>query len=203
MTTLGATPFADLLSRIAAKTPTPGGGAVACATGSLAAALAGMVVSYSLGKKSLAAHQAELERAAHSLENARGLFLELAEEDAQAYGLVNELQKLPEGDARRAAELPAAMTASIQVPMAAIAAASDLLRLCEALAPITNKQLHSDLGIAAELALAAGKASLWNVRVNASFLSDRSAAARWMEQADGLLTVSSHRAASVARALHG
>ena len=54
-------------------------------------------------------------------------------------------------------------------------------------------------GIAAELALAAGKASLWNVRINASFLGDRSAAARWMEQAEGLLAVSSQRAAGVAR----
>src|ERR1044071_2665053 len=101
MTTLAATPFAELLSRIAAKTPPPGGGAVACATGALAAALAGMVVSYSLGKKSLAAHQDELERAAHALENARAVFLELAEEDAGAYGLVNELMKLPETDPRR------------------------------------------------------------------------------------------------------
>ncbi len=203
MSTLAGTAFGDLLAQIAAKTPAPGGGAVACATGSLAAALAGMVVSYSLGKKSLAAHQAELAKAAHSLENARGLFLELAQEDAQAYGLVNELMKLPETDARRNAELPAAMTASIQVPMAAMAAASDLLRLCESLAPMTNPQLHSDLGIAAELALAAAKASLWNVRVNASFLADKAAAARWMEQAKGLLTISSQRTEAVSRTLAG
>jgi formiminotetrahydrofolate cyclodeaminase len=71
---IGATQFASLLAQIAAKSPTPGGGAVACATGALAAALAGMVVSYSLGKKSLAAHQADLEKAAHALENARALF---------------------------------------------------------------------------------------------------------------------------------
>lgn len=201
MTSLGRTPFAELLAQVAAKTPTPGGGAVACATGALAAALAGMVVSYSMGKKSLAAHQPELAKAAHALDNARTLFLQLAEEDAQAYGLVNELMKLPEGEARRKAELPAAMTASIQVPVAAMAAASDLLRLCETLTPITNKQLHSDLGIAAELALAAARASLWNVRVNASMLTDKAAAPRWMEQASGLLTISSQRAAAVARTL--
>src|SRR5262249_2352333 len=164
--------------RIAAKSPTPGGGAVACAVGALAAALAGMVVSYSLGKKSLAAHQGELERAAHSLENARAVLLELAEEEAQADGLVNELMKLPGGGARRKADLPGAIQASIQVPMAAIAAASDLLRLCESLAPITNPQLHSDLGIAAELAASAARASLWNVRVNAGMLADGAARAR-------------------------
>jgi formiminotetrahydrofolate cyclodeaminase len=162
-----------------------------------------MVVSYSLGKKSLAAHQPELERAAHALEIARNLFLQLGEEDAQAYGLVNELMKLPEGDRRRTAELPSAMLASIQVPLAAMAAASDLLRLCETLVPITNKQLHSDLGIAAELALAAARSSLWNVRVNASFLPDKAASVRWMGQATGLLTISSQRATAITAALAG
>jgi formiminotetrahydrofolate cyclodeaminase len=200
MSRLSTLPFAELLSRTAAKTPTPGGGAVACATGALAAALAGMVVSYSLGKKNLAAHQPELERAAHVLENARGLFLSLAQEDEEAYGLVNELMKLPEADPRRA-ELPAALQASIQVPMAAIAAAADLLRLCESLAPITNRHLHSDLGIAACLAEATGRASLWNVRINAGMLTDEAARRLWMDQAAATLADASARAAALDRHL--
>jgi formiminotetrahydrofolate cyclodeaminase len=64
-----------------------------------------MVVSYSVGKKSLAPHRAELENAAHTLENMRSVFLELGEEDAAAYGLVNELMRLPEDDSRRKSEL--------------------------------------------------------------------------------------------------
>ncbi len=202
-TPLASAPFSQFLSQIAAKTPTPGGGAVACATGALAAALAGMVVSYSVGKKSLADHKADLERAAHTLENTRSVFLELGEEDAAAYGLVNELMRLPEGDARRKNELPAAMKASIQVPMAAIAAAADLLRLCERLAPITNTQLHSDLGIAVTLAEAAAKASLWNVRVNAGVLGDEAEKRRWMEQARGLIAETGARAAALERAIAG
>src|SRR3954462_11770964 len=112
-----STTLHEFLTQTAAKTPTPGGGAVASAVGALSAALAQMVVSYSLGKKNLADHQPRLNDAAHILERARGLLMELAEEDAAAYGLVNELQKLPETDPRRA-QLPAANAASVQVPLA-------------------------------------------------------------------------------------
>lgn len=176
--TLGA-----FLERLGAKSPTPGGGAAVCASGALAAGLAQMVVAYSLGKKALAAHQPALERAGAALGRARGLFLELADEDAEAYGLVNELMKLPETDGRRRQELPAAIEASIQVPMAAIAACTEVLRLCEDLAPISNRALHSDLAIAAVLAEGAARASVWNVRVNAALLPDHSARAPLVERA--------------------
>jgi formiminotetrahydrofolate cyclodeaminase len=170
MTTLGAQPFSDLLRSLASKTPTPGGGAAASAVGALAAALAEMVVAYSVGKKSLAEHGPTLEAARHTLENARALLLRLADEDAAAYGAVNELGRLPESDPRRQRELPAATRASVQIPAAVIAASTDLLRLMERLAPITNRHLRSDLAIAAVLAEAAARASRWNVLVNAPLL---------------------------------
>jgi formiminotetrahydrofolate cyclodeaminase len=171
MSSFARQPLADFLASVASKTPTPGGGAVASAVGALAAALAQMVVSYSVGKKSLAQHEPRLQEATKVLERARGLLLELADEDAAAYGTVNELSKLPEGDPRRAA-LARATAASVQVPLAVMAACVDLLRLFETLAPITNKQLRSDLAIAAVLADATVRASRWNVAVNVAFLSD-------------------------------
>ena len=200
MSSLGSTAFGALLDQIAAKTPSPGGGAVACATGALAAALAQMVVSYSRGKKSLAAHQPALDAADHYLTRARAVFRELGQEDALAYGLVNELQKLPDGDARKARELPGALEAATQVPMAAIAAAADLLRLCESLGPITNTHLHSDLAIAAVLADAAGQASVWNVRVNAAMLADTEARGARIKQAAILSGECAARRAAVERA---
>lgn len=166
MTSLANIPFGALLEQVSAKTPTPGGGAVASAVGALAAALAGMVVSFSLGKKNLAAHTPALEDARARLERARALLLRLADEDAAAYGLCNELSRLPESDARRAAEYPAALRAAVQIPEAVAAACVDLLRLMDTLAPITNLQLRSDLGLAAELAEAAVRASNWNVWIN-------------------------------------
>jgi len=162
--------FADFLSAVAAKSPAPGGGAVASASGALASALAQMVVSYSIGKKDLLEQQEELRLAATKLERARALFLQLADEDAAAYSQLNALQKLPLGDARRAAELPDAQRLAVQVPQSVAATAIDLLRLFEQLSLISNRYLRSDLGIAADLAEATVRAALWNVRINAEGL---------------------------------
>ncbi len=196
MTSLSSLRFAELLDQIGAKTPAPGGGAVACASGALAASLAHMVVAYSLGKKWLAAHQDALARAAGALVRAREVLLELAEEDARAYALVNELMRLPEDDPRRKEQWGPAVEASIQIPMAAIATCADLLRLCETLAPITNTLLHSDLGIAAVLGESAARASRWNVLVNVAGLpADKRAPI--LAEADRVLAGCAQRARAI------
>lgn len=173
----------QFLHALASKAPTPGGGAVASVVGALAAASANMVVSYSLGKKNLADHQPALAQAAGELTRAAALAMGLADEDAAAYGLVNELSRLPEADPRRAAELPAALRASVDVPLSIIALSTNLLRLFDRLATMSNRQLRSDLGIAAVLAEAAARSAAWNVAVNAGFLPDPAAGAAALAQA--------------------
>ena len=166
MSPLRTLTLSDFLAQVGAKSPAPGGGAVACTTGATAAAIAKMVVEYSIGKKNLADHQSVLSNASATLARFAAMFLELADEDAAAYALVNELSRLPESDPRRQREYAAAAEASVQAPRAALAAAADLLRLIETLVPITNRHLKSDLAIAAVLAEAAAKAAWWNVHVN-------------------------------------
>lgn len=166
----------EFIDAIGAKVPTPGGGAVASAVGAIAAALGRMVVSYSLGKKNLAEHQPLLQDADARLIRAARVLMMLADEDAAAYGAVNELSKLPESDPRRV-ELAAAQAASAQVPLSVAAAAVDLLRLFRDLAGTTNRYLRSDLGIAAVLARATVDASRWNVLINLPSLPADQAAA--------------------------
>ncbi len=165
-TTLAQQPIAALTEALAAKTPAPGGGAAACVAGAVAAGLAGMVVAYSLGKKRFAARQAELESARDHLARSGVLFLKLGDEDAAAYEELNALQKLPEDDARRRAEEPAAVQACIDIPRASLAACVDVLRVCESLAGASNEHLRSDLAGAAALADGAARAAAWNVRIN-------------------------------------
>jgi formiminotetrahydrofolate cyclodeaminase len=167
-----ATPFADLLDAVASKAPAPGGGFVASAVGALGAALGRMVLAYSHGKKSLAAHEEHNTGADRRLAHTRDLLLRLAAEDASAYELVNELQRLPEDDERRKADLPGAAIAATQIPLAAAAACTDLLRICESLVPTTNRWLRSDLAIASVLAEAAARACRWNVAINLPMLDD-------------------------------
>ncbi|MFZ2875590.1 MAG: cyclodeaminase/cyclohydrolase family protein [Phycisphaerales bacterium] len=184
----------NFVQQVGDKSPTPGGGAVASVVGALGAALARMVVSYTRGKKAFAQHEPALSGADRVLINAGGLMMRLAEEDAQAYGLVNELSRLPEDDPRREA-LPGAVAASVQVPLAVVAACVDLLRLFEQLAGSTNRHLRSDLAIAAILADASARASWWNIAVNADGAGEPGAAA--LAQACGLLAESAKRCAHV------
>ena len=175
--------LADTLAAIAAKTPTPGGGATAALAGALAAAQARMVVAYSIGKTSLAEHEPALAAARSRLERMGTAFLELAGEDAAAYALLSELLRMPVDDPRRRSDLPAAADAATRVPLACVAASTALTRLCLDLTTITNRRLHSDLAIAAILAEAAARAGARNVTVNLPTLSehagqDRADAAR-------------------------
>lgn len=173
---LGAMRLDDLLGALASKTPAPGGGAGAGVIGATAAALGGMVVAYSRGRKSLAEHHAFLEDAADRLTRAAGLFVALAEADASAYTELNRLMKLPEADADRQAGWEAAVQGAIAPPRAMLATACDLLRLLEELPGRINEHLKSDLGVAAVAAEAAARAAAWNVRVNAPLLDERTRA---------------------------
>jgi len=156
----------EFLEQTASKQPTPGGGAVAAVTGALGAALGQMVLAYSLGKKSLVAHQPMLEQTMLVLGRAQGKFIELAEADARAYSVVNELMRLPETDPRRVAEWADAVAASVRPPMAALGLACECARVLRELCGRTNTFLKSDLAIAGVLAEACAAAAKWNVVVN-------------------------------------
>jgi formiminotetrahydrofolate cyclodeaminase len=164
--------FGDLLASLAEKSPAPGGGAAASMLGATAAALGGMVVAYSVGKKSLADHQQLLESARSTLTDTRARFLALADEDAAAYADLNRLQKLDTGDPERTEHEPAALRRAIDAPEAARVLAMDLLALLETLIGRTNPYLASDLAIAAVSAEAAAVAAGWNVRINAPGLPE-------------------------------
>jgi formiminotetrahydrofolate cyclodeaminase len=178
--------FKDLLEQLGAKTPTPGGGAVASAAGALGVALGNMVLAYSVGKKSLAAHDAHLRDAAARLLRAQEVLLQLAAEDEAAYGLVSELQRLPDDDPRRA-DLPAATLAASQVPLSCMATCMSVLGILDDLPEITNPQLRSDLAIAAVLAEAAARSAAWNVVANLPHLPDERSRQDLAEQCDSLL----------------
>lgn len=178
-------PIADFLEALAAKTPTPGGGAAVGILAATAAATAAMVLSYSIHKKSLAQHRPALEAHDQALRRLRDLSLTLAAEDAEAYERLNTLQRLPDTDPAKA-ELPTAARAAANVPLAALAAACDLLRHLAALPGITNPHLRSDLAVAAIAAEAAARAADWNVRINCPALPGPEAA-ELTQQADQLL----------------
>lgn len=164
----------SFLDDLAAKTPSPGGGAVTSLVAAIAASLAEMVLAFSRNKKSLAQHAHLHDNTAQRLAQARALLLQLAEADEQAYAQLNTLLKLPPEDPTRTAQLlPTALQAT-QIPLSVMAACAELLRLFEQLAPASNRFLLSDLAISAILTEAAARAAAWNVRANLPLLAEHS-----------------------------
>jgi formiminotetrahydrofolate cyclodeaminase len=160
----------ELLTAVAARTPAPGGGAVAPVVAALGAALGRMVVNYSLGKKTLAAHDALHRESLIALEQIAREVIELADEDARAYEKLNELQKLDPDDTRRREEWSDALQAAIDVPCRALATCQRLVATLTHLDGTTNRFLRSDLVLAAVLTEAAARASAVNVRINIPLL---------------------------------
>jgi len=160
------------LDELAAKSPTPGGGAVAGLTAAVAAALGRMVVNYSVGKKSLALFSDLHHRSLEQLESCGRKALALAEADAVAYAHLTALWKLDKDDPKRRAGFPGAVQAAIDAPLAVLALALDMLHGLHELVGTTNQQLASDLAIAAILADSSARAAGWNVRVNLPQLED-------------------------------
>ena len=175
---LAASSIADFLRMLAAKTPSPGGGCTAALAGALAAAQAQMVVEYSIGKKSLAAHNATLTEYRQRLENIRVLFLKLMDEDAAAYAQLSPwLRQTPE-ERGATAGFQSAVMAALRAPQTTLALANELLECCFALAQISNPALASDLRVAEDIAAACGRSALRNVDINLPLVPNAQAQAQ-------------------------
>lgn len=164
----------DFLDATAAKSPVPGGGAIAAATLATAAALGRMVLAYTLGKARFAGHAATHADAERSLAEAQAAFLDLADADAHGYARLNTLQKLNPDDPARG-ELPAAVEGAIEPPLRMAERGDELVALLSSLDGTTNPHLASDLAIALDLACCGRRAAMHNVVANLSLLEGHAA----------------------------
>ncbi len=156
----------DFLSATAARRPTPGGGSAAALAGALAAAIGEMALNYSN------TDDPKIADAIGLLGRGRSMLLELMVEDQSAYEAIAAAHKLPKDSPQRAGELAAALLIGILVPQAIGAAAAAILQSCQQVVDSANPRLVSDLAVCAELAMAALRSAMHNVRANVDEISD-------------------------------
>src|SRR5262245_47339266 len=94
----------DFRAANAAKSPAPGGGAVAASVAAQAAALLAMVVEYSRGKQSFAEFEGEAAAIVAALRTAIEASLVAATRDADAYAVLNALWRRAKDDPERVAK---------------------------------------------------------------------------------------------------
>ncbi len=161
----GSEPIASFAARLAARTPTPGGGSAAAVVAALASALGEMVLAYSASgpeASGLAGLREELERA-------REEFFRLADRDAASYEAVRAAR-------RRAKEAPSdpgapaavvdALREAAAVPLATARRSQALAERLGAVRDRTNPRLASDLVTALALFRAARDGGVANVSTN-------------------------------------
>ncbi|MEX0816237.1 MAG: cyclodeaminase/cyclohydrolase family protein [Gaiellales bacterium] len=142
--------FSSYLDAVGERTAAPGGGSVAAVVAAFAAALTEMTARY-----------ADEEEAASRAGALRARFLELAAEDAEAYGAVLGAQ----GEQRERA-----LSRAADVPLEIAESAVEVTELANRLAAEGNPSLRGDAMTAAFVAAAAAKAAANLVEIN---LADR------------------------------
>jgi glutamate formiminotransferase len=165
----GVEPF---IEQLAAPTATPGGGSAAAATGAMAAGLAAMVASMSRGKKAYAQYERELSEAISRLSQLREELKVSIDADAESYNSVMAAYKKARESAAADGLVDAALKQATSVPLVVAERSREVLSIAEALQPITNPNMKSDLTTAKALARAAVEGALANVEINLESLKD-------------------------------
>lgn len=176
MNTLASLPLHDLLNRVAAATPTPGGGAVTAITGALGTALAEMVASLPRTRRNAVEEREALDQVLPGLATARARLEKLADLDTEAFDRLLQGYRLPKGTdahqaARRAAIAEATRGATL-VPLETARVCADVLKLMETVAGAGNRAAGSDLFVAIGLVRASAEGAAANVRANLETLDD-------------------------------
>jgi formiminotetrahydrofolate cyclodeaminase len=155
---LRSLPLAEVLGRLAAPTPAPGGGSAA----GLACALAAALVEMSAGFESAADAESRRTGAAQ----ARARALELAELDLSSYEPVLRALRRPAGDPERPARLAEALSAAAAVPFGISQVAGEVTAQARAATDAAGRHVRGDCATAAVLAGAACRAAALLVEIN-------------------------------------
>ncbi|MCC9308072.1 cyclodeaminase/cyclohydrolase family protein [Kitasatospora sp. RB6PN24] len=179
--------ISDFLDRLATgprpatgrgRVPAPGAGASAALHAAQAGALLALVARYSTGEK-YAAHQVMVDRIIREADALRGRALTLAEQDGAAFTALADAHRLPEDPEQattvRSAAIARALVGAARPSAEVIAVALDALELAEALLPIGNPSVITDVAAAAEAARAAATTARVNVEANLTGIRDERA----------------------------
>jgi formiminotetrahydrofolate cyclodeaminase len=163
---IGAQSVNEFLADLAAKQPTPGGGAVAGLLAALSTSLGQMVLAYTDGKKKYVQYKQLHDDCFSFLRAASEEAITLAGEDAKAYEAMNALWKLEKDDPIRITSWDDALQKAIAVPTKTMELSHRILLKIQTLIGKTNAMLVSDLVIAAILAESAARSARLNVEIN-------------------------------------
>lgn len=145
----------------------------------VSASLIAMVCNLTIGKPRYAAHEEVMTEALASATGLRDRAVQLAGEDAAAFGAVAAAYRLPKGTENektgRTQAIQAALAEAAAVPLRIAAAAAEIIRVAGAILDGANVNVLSDVGVAAASARAALEGAMLNVEANLAAMNDEAA----------------------------
>ncbi len=178
----------EFLDDVAARQPTPGGGAVAATAGALATVMVRMVAAYSINKKTPADKAEVVERIAGELAHADSLLRALIEQDMRAYERVRQVQAQIKDGSGNQDQYQEVVLAATAVPMQIAALVVATLKGMDELKSVASRYLISDLGVAVVLAQATVRAAHYCVWVNLNELTDADKRCRITKEIEALVS---------------
>jgi len=168
---------ADFYNEVASKTPTPGGGSVAAAAGTMGAALNSMVCRLTVGKKKYKEVAAELNEVLDKSEGLRDELKEMIVKDGEAFDRFMAARKMikdtDEEIAARKTAIFEATKGAARTPLETAGLALRVLELSKTVAEKGNVNSVSDAGVAALMAKAAIEGAIYNVKINIGGFEDQ------------------------------
>ena len=186
--------FTELTS---SKDPVPGGGGVSALVGSLAAALGGMVVNLTIGKKKFLEYTFELTDIRKELDILRSNLLDCINRDAEAFEPVAEAYSLPKDTPGYAEKMEQCLRTAADSPLLILKYAVRIIDLDERLAVIGSKIAVSDAATSVMLAHGVLYGAYVNILVNTRLMKDREYAEKLNDEAIRLVDEYSVKALNV------
>jgi len=181
----------DFVTELGSGNATPGGGSVAAFCGALGAALSGMVSKLTVGRERFKQTWQSMEEVKQKAEELTGRFLELVQDDTDAYqkvmaafGLSKETE---EEKASRQAAIEEAMKQAATVPLETLRAAEKLGGIAREAIQRGNPNAITDAVAAVQLANTTAVVASYNVQINLSRIKDQTFVASCEKEVDEVL----------------
>lgn len=180
--------FADLL---ASDSAAPGGGSTAALEGALGAALAGMVATFTIGRKKYAEYENLMKETVAKAEKLRLQLMDIIDRDTEAFNGVTAVFAMPkesdEEKAVRAAAMQEALKACTLTPFEMMECSLSSLEIIDSMLGKFNTSAASDLGVAA-LSLKAAVQGAWlNILINIGGIKDEAFSTKYRSEGEAIL----------------
>lgn len=167
----------EFIDKVASEAPVPGGGSVAALVGALGAALGNMVASLTVGKKTYADVEEEMQEMIVEIRDVQANLLQLVEKDIEVFEPLSRLYRIhPETKHEKRMheiEMEKALYDACLVPMDIIRECGRAIELSREFATKGNRIAVSDAASSAVLCKAAMQAASLNVYINTNMMKNK------------------------------